>query len=143
MATKLTKDVTRETDIMLEDKPVSVTLSPDNDGVLKFRVKGARQSLEISLRKVLGIVSDIANIPRTPVVVNEPTGASGNLVDLSRLESRLMIDGSGVMTPAVKGALFEIIREMREEMHEDAGLPPVYRGTKAARQKSMRRDSDD
>ncbi len=140
MATKLTKDVIRETDITVEDKTVFVSLSPDEGGSLKFRVKGARKESSITLRKVFGIT---ANIPRTPVLAERPSGDSDDSVDkvdLSTLESRVMIDGGEVMTPKVKGALFEIIREMREEAREDAGLPRIHVGTKAARQKEIQRD---
>jgi len=143
VATKLTKDVTRETDIEMGGKPVSVSLSSDEGGQVKFRVKGARTESAVSLREVFGIA---ANIQRTPVMSegsDRDATNKGDMVDLGSLEARLMTDGREVMTTEVKGVLFDIIREMHEEARECAGQPSVWNGTKAVRKKSLRRDSDD
>ena len=47
------------------------------------------------------------------------------MVDLATLESLIMIDGDEVMTPAVKGRFWTIVRRERNRRREEAGQLPV------------------
>jgi len=132
MPTELTKPVTRDSGLKRDGSPVYVSLVPTDDGgAVAFREKGKRgQGKVIPLRHLMG---DAQGIKRTPV--KPPAGevdrdglTAADTVDLGSLEARLMIDGEEVMTPDVKGRLWSIIREMREERREEMGLPPVLRG---------------
>ena len=153
MATKLDKPILRETTLKKDEKAVLVALNPSKKGgELVFRTKGSRQPVSISLVQILAGIPEWSGpkeaappppAPKRPKVDPDDVDMEAvDTVNLSALESRLMIDAADVMTQDVKGRLFEIIREMHEEAHEEAGLPKVWVGTKAARQREMRRGSD-
>jgi hypothetical protein len=125
MPTRLDKPVMRDTGLEQDGSPVYVTLIPTSDGgAIAFRAKGKRGSSKvISLRAMF----DSEGIKRTPVTaIAEDSGDlnTSDVVDLGRLESRIMIDGDG-LTLESKIRLWEIIRELREENREAKGFPPV------------------
>ena len=133
MATKLEKPLIRETNLVHNDKPVIVTLVPTKTGGnIIFKEKGGRgKGVEVPLSKVL---ADATGVVRTPVKAPAPTVPTGtaedaDLVDLGTLEARIMIDGTDKLTPDVKGHLWSIVREIREERREDLGLPVLVRGS--------------
>jgi hypothetical protein len=134
MAIKLNKPLIRDTGLVRDDKLVFVVLVPTDDGgVLAFKQKGKHgKGAEVSLSKVLDELNGDVRKSEPPVAKKKATPEIDR-VDLAALEARIMIDGQDIMTPAVKGRLFAIVREMREERREDEGMTPVLRG--ASREK--------
>lgn len=137
MATPLNKPLTRETGLMAGDNPVYVTLIPTKDGgAIVFKEKGTRGSGKtIPLKSLIESPTE-----RTPVVVDSEDPGTADLIDMATLETRIMIQAGEDMTPAIKGKLQSIVREIREERREEFGLPPVYRGTAKRRRDESERD---
>jgi hypothetical protein len=147
MPTNLDKSLIRDSGLTRNGNPVFVVLLPSEDGgQIAFKEKGKHgQGTSISLKKVMGIAFGDEEDGSSEAVVEKlrdkkspsvsATEGSEDLVDLSSLESRLMIDGEPVMTAEVKSRLFEIVREIREERREELGLEPIQRGTKARKKR--------
>ena len=147
MPTNLDKSLIRDSGLTRNGNPVFVVLLPSEDGgQIAFKEKGKHgKGTSISLKKVMGIAFGDAEDGSSETVVEKlvekkspsvsATEGSEDLVDLSSLESRLMIDGEPVMTAEVKSRLFEIVREIREERREELGLEPIQRGTKARKKR--------
>ena len=132
MVTILDKPLIRETGLVNNGHPVFVMLMPsETGGSIIFKEKGKKgQGVEITLQKVLESLTggDKQEESRMVQKVYEPTPEGVDLVNLGTLETRLLVDGEKVMTPDVKGRVFEIIREIREERREDAGAAPLIVG---------------
>jgi len=150
MPTTLDKPIIRDAGLTRNGKPVFVVLLPSSEGgSIAFREKGKHgKGVEIPLSRVMGTAFGDAEAAPAPAVKAEAAPVvkkegSGDLVDLASLEVRLMIDGESVMTPEVRGRLFEIVREIREEQREEIGLPPVFRGTKSCQRKEDERRGDE
>lgn len=76
MATKLNKPVVRETNMVVDSRPVTVELRPDN--TIAFKVKYSRSPVVISLDDVYRAAVNKANEPETPRAEFRPaTKASG------------------------------------------------------------------
>ena len=146
MPTNLDKSLIRDSGLSRNGNPVFVVLLPSEDGGdIAFKEKGKHgKGTSISLKQVMGIafgdneVKEIEDVSEKLTRKSQSVSAtdgSEDLVDLSSLESRLMIDGESVMTAEVKSRIFEIVREIREERREELGLEPILRGSKAARRK--------
>lgn len=149
MPTNLDKSLIRDSGLTRNGNPVFVVLLPSEDGgQIAFKEKGKHgKGTSIYLKKVMGIAfgddevkeqveevyTEKLREKKSPSV--SATEGSEDLVDLSSLESRLMIDGEPVMTAEVKSRLFEIVREIREEWREELGLEPIQRGTKARKKR--------
>ena len=135
MATKLDKPLIRETGLKREDRDVFVVMVPsESGGSLLFKEKGKHgQGAEVSLAKVMALaLGEAVEIPKQASKTVERKEHSGDidLVDLAILEARLMIHTDPILTEAAQEKFFDIIREMREEAREEAGLPPLASGTK-------------
>jgi hypothetical protein len=132
MATVLDKPLIRETGLVnSEGKDVFIMLIPGEEGgVLAFREKGkGGKGFEISLKKVLEALTN-GSTPEVKPVPMEGAEECVDLVDLSILEPRLMVQAESVMTSEAKAILWEIIREIREERREDMALPSLGHGSK-------------
>ena len=131
MATTLDKPLIRETGLVRNGKQFLVMLVPSEmGGTVIFKEKGKHgKGIEVALMKMLETASGVTERTVEPLKVFVPAPAGVDLVDLGTLETRLMVDGEKVMTPDVKGRLFKIIREIREERREDAGSAPLHLGT--------------
>ena len=155
MATKLDKILIRDTGLTREGRDVIVMMVPSEEGgMMVFKEKGKHgQGETIPMKKVMDMAMGLpvfaeAKEQEAPKKVGkkiDPDDFTGNidLVDMGTLERRLMILNDEVFTPEAQGKLFEIIREMREEAREEAGLPPLVNGTKshqAKKQKENQRD---
>lgn len=138
MATVLEKPLVRETGLTRDGREFSVILLPsDSGGTIAFKEKGKRgQGIEVSLAEVLELAQGGAPKPKPKPVVKEFDGdvSDLDLVDLATLETRIMIDAQELMEPAIKGRLWAIIRQMREERREEAGAPPVVGGRRRERE---------
>jgi hypothetical protein len=134
MATELTKPIIRDTGLTVGKKPVFVTLIPTKDGgaiVLKEkgkRGKGTTVPLKTLLEPREARDEEPVQQKRKPIMHEFEDPRTADLVDLGGLESRIMIDGEEMMTPAVKGRVWAIIREIREERREEFGLKKVHSG---------------
>ena len=133
MATTLDKPLIRETGLINNGRPVFVMLMPSEiGGSIIFREKGKKgKGIEITLQKVLeSLTGGEKKLEESRMVqkVYEPTPEGVDLVNLGTLETRLMVDGEKVMTPDVKGRVFQIIREIREERREEVGAAPLITG---------------
>ena len=130
MATELNKPLIRDTGLKSGDKPVYVTLIPTKDGgAIVLKEKGVRgKGKTIPLKTLIGPEPTSDKPERKPVMSDIEDPRSADLIDMATLEARIMIDGEGMMTPAVKGKLQTIVREIREERREYFGLPAVHRG---------------
>jgi hypothetical protein len=53
-----------------------------------------------------------------------------DLIDLSDVESRIMVNGDPLLTTDVRGLLFQLMRDIREERRDDLGLAPIGRSYK-------------
>lgn len=143
MATILDKPLVRETGLVnAEGKDIFIMLIPGEDGgVLAFREKGkGGKGFEISLKKVLEAVVG-GSTPEVKPIPMDGAEECVDLVDLSILEPRLMIQAESVMTHEAKTALWEIIREIREERREDMALPPLGQGSKRNKPKRDRENA--
>lgn len=141
MATTLDKPLIRETGLTVDGRPFMVLLLPsETGGVVAFKEKCKRgKGIEVSLLSILstalGGKKPDAAAEETPEKVQpkkvfEGDPSSLDMVDLGSLENRLMIDASEEMcNEAIKGKLWSIIREIREERREEAGAPMLVRGT--------------
>ena len=155
MATKLDKILIRDTGLTREGREVIVMMMPSEDGgTMAFKEKGKHgQGETISMKKVMDMAMGLPVFSEAKATVEvkkagkkiDPDDFTGDidLVDMARLEARLMIAGDEVMTDDVQGKLFAIIREIREDVREEAGLPPLVNGTKshqAKKQEESKRD---
>jgi len=155
MATKLDKILIRDTGLTREGREVIVMMVPSEDGgAMAFKEKGKHgQGETISMKKVMDMAMGLPvySEDKTPVAVKkvgkkiDPEDFTGDidLVDLARLEAQLMIALDDSFTDKVRGKLFNIIREIREDVREEAGLPPLVNGTKgyqAKKQEENKRD---
>jgi len=132
MATMLSGPLIRETGLEKEGKPIFVILMPSEDGgTLTFKEKGSRgQGFEISLKEVMEMATGgDTGKPGKAIVLGDPKNV--DLIDMSILEPKIMVQGEEVFTMREKTHFFEFIREVREECREDMGLPPIikYRNT--------------
>jgi hypothetical protein len=133
MPTILEKPLIRETGLKRDGNDVYVVMLPSDDGgVLAFKEKGKHgKGVEMALSKVM---SDALGTPQAiekPVVAKkvatEDEEHAVDLIDLGTLESRIMIEGEGMMSTEVKARLWTIIREIREERREEIGMPNLVR----------------
>ena len=138
MATTLDKPLIRETGLKRDDRDVFVVLMPSDDGgTIAFKEKGKHgQGAEVPLSKVMELALEGQPQIESKAVNATKRGdsdATGDIdvVDLAILEARLMIANDPILTDSVQGKLFDIIREMREEVREDVGLPRLAYGTRA------------
>jgi hypothetical protein len=148
MATTLDKPLIRETGLTVDGREFMVILIPNaSGGAVTFKEKGKRgQGIEVSLAKILSealggkkpeVAEDDAPVKPESKPVFEGDPSSLDLVDLGLLENRLMIDASEEMNQGnVKGHLWSIIREMREERRDEAGAPVLVRGPSRKKRES-------
>lgn len=146
MPTILDKPLIRDTGLSRSDRQVFVVMLPSEDGgIIAFKEKGKHgKGIEISMNRVMGLAfgdkdkeQEVKAVPAVHKVKKfVPADGEGDLVDLATLEARLMIDGMDIMTPEIKGRLFDIIREVREERREELSMPPIYHGTRAWQKKT-------
>jgi len=144
--TILDKPLIRDTGLSRSDRQVFVVMLPSSDGgIIAFKEKGKHgKGIEISLNRVMGLAfgdkdkePEVKAVPEVKKAKKFVTAdGEGDLVDLATLEARLMIDGMDIMTPEIKGRLFDIIREVREERREELSMPPIYHGTRAWQKKT-------
>ena len=123
--TNLDKPVSRL--VTIADQETEVTLSPEEGGQLIFREKGKRgekNRKRLSLAELLDQHEDslfaVGQAEAPPAL-----GKAGvDLIDLGSLEPLIMIEGED-FSPAVKGKLWSLVRELRNRRREEAGLPAV------------------
>ena len=125
MIKKLKSRIVRDSGLKTTKGRVLVVLEPScsedeqSGGYLGFLHCGKKK--KISLQQIL---SNMINPKATGLMDKEK-------VDLNALESRIMIQHESTFTPEIKGYLFHIIRQIRDEKRKERGMPPViWRGTK-------------
>jgi len=122
---KLTCPLVRDSGLVFDKKKVLVSIRPSKPeekspyGYLEFQSdkKKKRISLQRAFLNMTGI--------------HPKTGLKIDLIDLSILESRIMIQSEDIFSPNVKGHLFQIVRQLRDELRASEGMPPIiWRGSK-------------
>ena len=103
-------------------------------GILSFRTKNSRKSVYVSIEDCMALAFGDATLR-----LSESTSKSArpvldrldaDLIDLSDVESRIMVNGDPLLTADVRGLLFQLMRDIREERRDDLGLAPIGRSYK-------------